>query len=254
MSKTSSYLKWCIASPREDSTWWVKETSDPAHWDVDSLSVLDPKQIQHILDLMDPLREYNLQPELFDLAFYPLGIQKELPDGSIRLEASQESMTESDEPLFALPDLLDEDKSPYADFLNHITKLRIKLLNELIDFEQPLTIDEVEEALRERQNNDFMEGNHTHIFHEICDILEYIPYGYELDSEELEKKHKTAAELPAEEELPDLDEEELELDETMKWDEDDTEGSAEKAKDSNEDEDEELEDFSKASKKAKKRK
>jgi hypothetical protein len=253
MSKTSSYLKWCIASPREDSTWWVKETSDPAHWDVDSLSVLDPKQIQHILDLMDPLREYNLQPELFELAFYPLTIQKELPDGSIHLEASQENITESEEPLFALPDLLDEDKSPYADFLNHITKLRIKLLNELIDFEQPLTLDEVEEALRERQNNDFMEGNNTHIFHEICDILEYIPYGYELDSEELEKKHKIVAELPAEEELPDLDEEELELDETMKWDEDEEEGKEDESQ-APEGEEATIEDFQPASKKAKKQK
>ncbi len=253
MSKTSSYLKWCIASPREDSTWWVKETSDPAHWDVDSLSVLDPKQIQHILDLMDPLREYNLQPELFELAFYPLTIQKELPDGSIRLEASQENITESEEPLFALPDLLDEDKSPYADFLNHITKLRIKLLNELIDFEQPLTLDEVEEALRERQNNDFMEGNNTHIFHEICDILEYIPYGYELDNEELEKKNKVVAELPAEEELPELDEEELELDETMKWDEDEEEGK-EDGSQAPEGEEATIEDFQPASKKAKKQK
>lgn len=252
MSKTSSYLKWCIASPREDSTWWVKETSDPAHWDVDSLSVLDPKQIQHILDLMDPLRDYNLQIELFDLAFYPLAIQKDLGDGSIRLAASNENIAESEEVLFALPDLLDEDKSPYADFLNHITKLRIKMLNDLIDFEQPLTIEEVEEALRERQNNDFMEGNNTHIFHEICDILEYIPYGYELDNEELEKKHKAVAEIPPEEELPDIEEEELDQDETMKWEEDDDE--EEEDSEDAEEEEEEMEDIESDSKKSKKRK
>lgn len=253
MSKTSSYLKWCIAAPREDSTWWIQETSDPAHWDVDSLSVLDPKQIQHILDLMDPLRDYNLQIELFELAFYPLAIQKQLGEGSIRLVASHESIAESEEMLFALPDLLDEDKSPYADFLNHITKLRVKLLNDLIDFEQPLTIDEVEEALRERQNNDFMEGNSTHIFHEICDILEYIPYGYELDSEELEKKHKAAAEIPPEEELPDIEEEELDQDETMKWEEDDSDEDDEDSK-GLADEEEDSEDLPAPSKKAKKRK
>lgn len=220
MSKNSSHLKWCIVYPAEDQCWWVKETSDPIHWDVDGLSILDPKQVGHILDLMDPLRDYKLQPELFDLAFYPFAIKQELPNNCVRLEPSFDNLAHSDDILFGLPDVLDEEKSPYADFLAHITKLRVKLLNDLIDFKQPLTIEDVEEELRERQNNDFMEGRRTHIFNEICDILEYVPHGYELDLNEPEKEPEEAEVVTAED-LPEVEEDEdLEQDETMKWDED----------------------------------
>lgn len=219
MPKTSSYLKWCTVYLHTDQCWWVKETSDPIHWDVDALSILDPKQVSHVLDLMAPLRDYKLQPELFELAFYPFSIQDQLEANCIKLELSSENLTHSDEMLFGLPDIIDEEKSPYADFLNHITKLRVKLLNDLIDFKSPLTLEEVEEELRERQNNDFMEGRCTHVFNEICDILEYVPHGYELDMSEMEKDTEDEDLNIQDADLPDLDEDDqIEQDETMKWD------------------------------------
>ena len=39
--------------------------------------------------------------------------------------------------LFALPDVLDEEKGPYADFLNHVSEKRVSMLNELIEFAEP---------------------------------------------------------------------------------------------------------------------
>lgn len=231
MAKSSPYLTWCIVSLGDDVNWWVKEISDDVHWDVDALSIIDPKQIQHIIDLMEPLREYGLQPEIFEAAFYPFIIEAELDKGKVRLVSSMESFLESDEPLFALPDILDEEKGPYADFINHITKLRVMLLNDMFDFEQPLTVEEIEDELRESQNNDFMEGRCTHLFNEVCDILEYVPHGYEIDADEFESSQKTGEE-DYEEDIPDLEEdsEKLEEDETMRWDEEDEEAYEEAEK------------------------
>lgn len=80
--------------------------------------------------------------------------------------------------------MIDEENGPYADFLDHITRLRVKLLNDLLDFEEKLTIDEVEDQLREAQNNDFIEGKAVHLFQEITAILDFMPAGHGDDEDE----------------------------------------------------------------------
>ena len=120
-----------------------------------------------------------------------------------------------------LPDVIDEEKGPFADCIDHVTALRVKLLNDLIEFEQKFTIEELEDDIREEQNADFMEGRAVHCFRELLDILEYVPEGYELDGDE----DSSSNDENIEESFPDLDEEDekIEEDETMKWDEDDDE-------------------------------
>ncbi len=225
MAKTSPKLTWCIARFGEDMNWWVQETSDPVRWDIDGLSIVDPRQMQHVLDLVDPLREFGFDSEVLESAFFKFAIDKKVDDSSIRLVRTKELITESDDQLFGLPDVLDEEKGPFADLLDHVTRLRVKLLNDAFDFEQRLTVEELEEELREEQNNDFLEGRATHAFNEICQILEYVPEGFSLDDDEEEEAAapKKKAE-PAEDELPDFeDDETIEEDETMRWDEDEEE-------------------------------
>ena len=128
-----------------------------------------------------------------------------------------------EEPLFALPDVVDEEKGPYADLLNQATRARVKMLNDLIDFEEHLTIEELEEEIREEQAQEYMEGNAVHLFTELCSVIEYVPMGYELD---LGEEETTARNDDVyEEEFPDLEEdtEKLEKDETMKWGDEDEE-------------------------------
>lgn len=233
MSQANPKLNWCIARLGSDLNWWVEEISDDIHWDVDGLGIIDPRQIAYIMDLLEPLQEYNLDPQLFENAFFGFAIDKEVKEGFVRLVRTKGSLLEADEPLFALPDVIDEEKGPYADFINHVTRLRVKLLNDLIDFAQNLTIEELEEEIREQQNSDLLEGRATHFFQEITSILEYVPEGYELEGEE---DVKTSSEEDAvEEEFSDIDSEEdekIEEDDTMKWDEEDDE-------EEDEDEDEE---------------
>lgn len=247
MPNAAPKLEWCIARLGEDMNWWVKEISDDVNWDVDGLSILDPRQLAHVIDLLDALRDYDLQSDLFDDAFYKFKIDGKVGDDSLRLVRSSGSIIGSDDMVFALPDVVDDERGPYADFLDHITRLRVKLLNDSIEFEQKLTVEELEDEIRERQNADFMEGRAIHIFNELCDILEYVPDGYELDDEGEDK----ADGADDEEDIPELDDEDeedekIEEDETMRWDddEDEEEDEGKELYDdfSDEDEDEEDED------------
>jgi hypothetical protein len=217
MAKPTSTLDWCIVRLGEDHNWWVSETSDPVRWDVDGLSIVDPRQVAHLVDLVDALRDYGFQQDVFETAFIPFRIEKDLGGGKVRLKRVKESIFESDEKLFVLPDILDEENGPYADLLDHLTRCRVKMLNDLFSFENKLTVDEVEDEIREEQNTHFIEGKALHTFTELCAILDYMPDGIDTDEEQPSK----AAE-EEDDDLPTLDaeeEEKLKNDESLKWDE-----------------------------------
>ena len=211
-------LEWCIVHLGEDLNWWVDETSDDIHWDVDALGIIDPRQLDHVLDLLEALREYGYEPESAESAFLTFRIDKEVKGDKVRLVRLNEPLFETEEKVFALPDITDEERGAYADFLDQVSKARVKMLNDLIEFDQNLTVDELEEAIRERQNADYFEGRAVHPFNEITAILEYVPEGYELDVDE---EHTTSGEEEGLEDIPDFEEEEgesIEEDETMHWD------------------------------------
>jgi len=226
MANKNAKISWLIATLGQDLNWWVKEVSDPVHWDVDALSVIDPKQWAYIVDLLDSLREFGLDTDLVEAAFIPMAIDKDLGDQTIRMVKSKESLFDSEEMLFALPDVVDEETGPYADLLDHITDLRIKFINDAIDFEQNLTQTELEEELRDDISNIYFEGKAMHFFSELTAILEYVPAGYELDDDDDDDSpRKRGGEEDIAEDIPDFEDsnESIEEDDTMKWDEDDEE-------------------------------
>lgn len=241
MAKGTPLLEWCVVRLGEDHNWWVGETSDPVHWDVDGLSIIDPRQVDHIIELVEPLREYGFDANLFERAFIPFRINKDLGKGRVRLARTKQPLLESEEKLFALPDVIDEENGPYADFLDHITRLRVKLLNDLLDFEEKLTIDEVEDQLREAQNNDFIEGKAVHLFQEITAILDFMPAGHGDDEDETQKR---SAE-DEDDDLPEVEEGEeakLKGDASLKWDDDEEEGDAKPEKEDKDSEDDDGDD------------
>jgi hypothetical protein len=220
-------LDWCIVRLGDDHNWWVVETSDPVRWDVDGLSIVDPRQIQHLVELVDPLRDYGFDQDIFESAFIPFRIDRDLGNGKVRLKRVKESIFESDEKLFGLPDILDEENGPYADLLDHLTRCRVKMLNDLFDFESKLSVDEVEDEIREDQNTNFIQGKAVHTFEELTAILDYMPAGYDTDEEAPAKD----IEDEEDDDLPELDaeeEEKLKNDESLKWDEDEEEEGKEK--------------------------
>ena len=220
--------------------WWVEEISDSVHWDVDGLSIIDPRQKGYVIEQCEILREYGFDPDVLEQAFFPFTIESEGKEGKIRLRRTRESILEDEGTLFALPDIMDEEKGPYADFLDSITKARVRMLNDLIDFEQSLTVEELEDEIREKQSAEYMEGKAVHVFTEVISILDYVPEGFELEEDERPAKG-------GEEDLDDLpdfdvdDDEKIEEDDTMKWDEDEEEDEEEY----DEDEEERPDDFDK---------
>ena len=235
MAKATSTLEWCIVRLGEDHNWWVHETSDPVRWDVDGLSIIDPRQLSHLIELVDPLRDYGFDQDVMERAFIPFRIEKDLGGGKVRLKRTKESLFESEEKLFVLPDVLDEENGPYADLLDLLTRCRVKMLNDLFAFESKLTVDEVEDELREDQNSLFIQGRAVHSFEEITAILDFMPAGYESDDEKPVKTPGDDDDLP---ELDEAEEEKLKNDESLKWDEDEQdeeEDDEKKAKSDDED-------------------
>jgi hypothetical protein len=256
MAKSTPTLEWCIVRLGDDLNWWVEEVSDTIHWDTDGLSIIDPRQVAHLVELIDPLRDYGFDPAVMERAFIPFRIDKELGKNRVRVVRVKDSILESDEKLFALPDILDDENSPYADFLDHITRLRVKMLNDLFDFEQKLTVDEVEDEIREDNNADFMEGKAVHLYNEVLNVLEYTPAGWESDEDEDAPRRKKAVEDEDDTDFPDVEEDEevLKGDDSLKWDEDEEESDDEdadgkkKAKDGDDEEEGDDEDEEKAKK------
>lgn len=133
-------------------------------------------------------------------------------------------MFDSEEKLFVLADVVDDENGPFADLLDHLTRCRVKLLNDVFKFEAKLTVDEVEEELREEQNASFIEGKAVHVFDELCSILDYTPAGFDEDEDEGDRTPASEddaeiddADLPA---VDDEDEEAIKGDASLKWDED----------------------------------
>lgn len=221
MAKTSIKLDWCKIRLGKDLNWWVTETSDNVNWDIDGLSVIDPRQATYILDTLESLRPYGLDDSIVEKAFITFSIDSRIGKDGIKLVRSNESVFEAEEQqLFLFPDTLDEERSPYAEFLDHITKMQVKMLNDTFHFEQDVEIEDLEEQIREKYSNDYMDGRAIHVFLEILDILEYVPAGYSLDDLD-EDDPKKKQEEENYDEIEDIAEEELAEDDTMKWDEED---------------------------------
>ena len=116
------------------------------------------------------------------------------------------------------------------------------MLNDIFKFESKLTVDEVEDEIREDQNTHFIEGKAIHTFDELTAILDYMPAGYDADGEETEKpsaEDEDDAYLP---ELDEAEEEKLKNDESLKWDEDEDGDGDEDAEGKEKDEDDEDKD------------
>ena len=188
--QTGPSLEWCVVRLSDDENWWVDEISDKENWDVEDLGIIDPKQFLHINELLDSMSEFGLDSQIVDDAFFTFEIKEEVKGGKIKLVRVRDSLLKAQDMLFALPDVLDEDKGPYADFLNHVSQIRVTMLNELIEFAEPYTQEEMEEVLSEKHNNDFLEGRRSHFSDELISILEFVPDGFALDSDlEEEEPH-----------------------------------------------------------------
>jgi hypothetical protein len=191
-----SKLSWCIVKLGDDFNWWIHEVSDDIHWETDGMGILDPNQVEHIVDLFVQMQAYGLRYEIVESAFLTFSIEKEMSKGMVKLVATEEEVMSSREKLFAMPNMVDDRDGPYVDFIDHIISVRVKMLNVNLDFKQPLSIEELEENIRDEQQREYMDGKKIHAFDEIVAILDYVPAGYVLDDDPDEQNLNEESDLP----------------------------------------------------------
>ncbi|MDR0351283.1 MAG: hypothetical protein LBH49_01390 [Puniceicoccales bacterium] len=183
MVSNKDSLEWCVARLGDDFNWWVDKVSSDIQWDVDCLSIIDPKQFDHIVDLIGPLKPYGFRDDILENAFYKFRIEDAMPGNRVKLARADVKALESVERLFCLPNVISESEGPYAEFVDHIILMRVKLLNDLLEFKRPIDPQELEESIRDVQNERYVVGSAVHLFDEIGFILDYIPAGYDLDDD-----------------------------------------------------------------------
>jgi len=202
---------WCTAHLESDGNWWVEALSDAVHWDREHPGLIDPRQLEYLWELLSPLRECGFQEELMERAFGKFRIGEELPQERVRLVAVDTPLARAEEPLFLLPYAHSDADGRCGEFIEHLRELRVKWLNLIFDFDQPLEPEDVELSLRDPGEG--TEG--VHAFENIAAILEYLPPEAELDRgdpEGLEKKSLTEGLLP------DLEEDEISWEKELKED------------------------------------
>ncbi|MDR0679708.1 MAG: hypothetical protein LBF42_01575 [Puniceicoccales bacterium] len=215
----SDKLNWCIVRLGDDFNWWVSEVSDDIHWEVDGLGILDPNQVEYMVDLLIQLQDYGLRSDVVEKAFFKFSIEKELPKNMVRLISSDEELMSTKDKVFAMPNSIDESEGPYVDFIDHIIWARVKMLNANLDFKQPLEIEELEEVIRDEQQEKYAGGKGRHAFDEIMSILDYVPMGYSLDSDEDDQDRDDDVDLPDFDDTLDSDNGALKLVNDQDWDE-----------------------------------
>ncbi|MDR0728178.1 MAG: hypothetical protein LBF21_00990 [Puniceicoccales bacterium] len=176
-------LTWCIAHLGDEGNWWVDSLSDETHWDMNRLGLIDPRQWDYLLELLSPLRDCGLQEELLEAAFCPLRIQKELPHRRVQLAVIDTGLASTDEKLFLLPYAQSDSEEAYAEWIDHLLRVRVEWLNRIFDFRQPLVPEDVEMHVLDREGQKAPEGR-VHAFEEIASILEYVPEEVEEEKEE----------------------------------------------------------------------
>jgi hypothetical protein len=186
-------LKWLVVRLGDDTNWWVDETSDNVYWGTDSLSLLDPNQVAYLHKTVGELEDYGFDPGALDSAFQIFEVASELTDGRMRLRPSEHSIGDEGVQLFALPDLLDEEKGAYPDLLDQLISLRVKYLNATHDYFQPVTEDDLEEELQSRNADRYFASTCIHVFNELEDILTWKPA-------EWDEKEESKDEQPADDE------------------------------------------------------
>jgi len=99
-------------------------------------------------------------------------------------------------------------------------RLRVKLINDTIKLEQKLTVEDVDEQLSELRNQALIEGRDIHAFEEITDILEFVPLGHEVPSDDDDDDKPARAQSAAEDiaDLPDVEEVDKDMEKNLRWD------------------------------------
>src|SRR5262245_3279080 len=130
----------------DDYNWWVDSADEEAPTSR-VRSVLDPRQVAHLIQTLDEYRTYGYRPEQLTEAFYAYRIDSEISEGVLRLAAADQSLFEEGNEAFALPVITEDEDGAYYDFLDTVSTAHIRKLNATHRYAHQCTEDEMSEEL-----------------------------------------------------------------------------------------------------------
>lgn len=158
----------------EDFNWWV-QIAEPTESAPPLRGVLDPRQLAHLNETFDSYRAYGFRPQLFADAFQAYRADAEISEGVLRLVATDLTVLEEGEELFALPVSSDDDDGPYSELLGAIAAARVRKLNATQHFARNCTEDEMVQELELIDTDRYFSDDTIHVFDELNEILNWSP-------------------------------------------------------------------------------
>ncbi|MCG3148847.1 MAG: hypothetical protein PCFJNLEI_02296 [Verrucomicrobiae bacterium] len=175
----SNQLQWIVARLGDDYNWWVESTSVPTGTPPGLSSILDPRQVAHLREILVEYRQYGLTQQQWARAFTFFTLQSEIAEGQVRLVPADDETAE----VFALPVIDPEGESPYSDFLDAVVSARVRKLNATHGYLTDCTADELTTELEMLDVDRYFSDESRHCFDELNEILEWEPAEWEDPSE-----------------------------------------------------------------------
>lgn len=171
--------QWIVARLGEDFNWWVESTSLDVQPPKANRAVLDPRQVAHLVQLLEDYRPHGFQRELLDAAFTWLTLENEIEEGRVRLARNDGETAE----LFALPVIDADGDGPYYDFLDAVIAARVRHLNATHGYLTDCTAEELTAEVELLAADRYFSDESRHCFDEINEILEWEPAEWDDSSE-----------------------------------------------------------------------
>ena len=167
--------KWIIVRLGGDLNWWLDEASTDVYWGEGARGVLDPRQVEYLVEMLEEYQPYGFQRQLLDDAFQLFQLESELDDDRLRLAPADQDEFDGGGQLFALPLVNDEETGVYYDFLDALSAARIRKLNATHHYARDCTELEMQEELAELDRDRYVSAENIHSFDAINEILQWSP-------------------------------------------------------------------------------
>ncbi|MEI6085172.1 MAG: hypothetical protein WCS70_12835 [Verrucomicrobiota bacterium] len=175
--------QWIVARLGEDFNWWLEDTSPDAPPSTSNHSVLDPRQLTHLVQLLEEYRPHGLRREQMEAAFTLFTLDAETEEGCVRLSLAESEKLGDGGELFALPAIDADGDGSYFDFLDAVIAARVRKLNATHGTVVDCTADEMTTELEAIDAGRYFSDDSRHCFDEINEILVWEPAGWDDPSE-----------------------------------------------------------------------
>ena len=167
--------KWIVVRLGGDMNWWLDEASTDVYWGEGARGLLDPRQVEYLVEMLEEYHSYGFQRQLLDDAFQLFQLESELDDDRLRLAPAEQDEFDAGGQLFALPLINDEETGVYYDFLDALSAARIRKLNATHSYVRDCTELEMQEELAALDRDCYVASENIHCFEAINEILQWSP-------------------------------------------------------------------------------